>query len=80
MDDIALEGNIRDVARDVDYIRTEGEAIGLFLNNEKCKIISRSDTSNLTQAGTIYKFAILRPEDSTLLSAHLSRGSALDIR
>ena len=35
MDDIALEGNIRDVAKDVDHIRTEGEAIGLFLNNEK---------------------------------------------
>ena len=52
MDDIALGGNIRDVARDVDYIRTEGEAIGLFLNNEKCEIISRSDTSSLTQAGT----------------------------
>ena len=34
MDDIALGGNIRDVARDVDYIRTEGDAIGLFLNNE----------------------------------------------
>ena len=44
MDDIALGGNIRDVARDVDDIRTEGEAIGLFLNNEKCEIISRSDT------------------------------------
>ena len=70
MDDIALEGNIRDV--DVDYIRTEGESIGLFLNNEKCEIISRSDTSNLTHASTIYKFAILRPEDSTLLGAPLS--------
>ena len=54
MDDIALGGNIRDEARDVNHIRTEGEAIGLFLNNEKCEIISRSDTSNLTQAGTFY--------------------------
>ena len=76
MDDIV---NIRDVARDVDYIRTEGEAIVLFLNNENCEIISRSDTSNLTQAGTFYKFAILRPEDSTLLGTPLSRGSALDL-
>ena len=59
-------------------MRTKGEAIGLFLNNEKCEIISRSDTSTLTQAGTFYKFAILRPEDSTLLGAPLSRGSALD--
>ena len=49
-----------------------------FLNNEKCEIISRSDISNLTQAGTFYKFAILKPEDSTLLGAPLSRGSALD--
>ena len=47
MDDIALGGNIRDVARDIDYIRTEGEAIEHFLNNEKCEIISRSDTSIL---------------------------------
>ena len=78
MDDIALEGNIRDVARDVDYIRIEGEAIGLFLNNEKCEIISRSDTSTLTHAGNFYKFAILRPDDSTLLGAPLSRGSALE--
>ena len=31
MDNIALGGNIRDVARDVDHIRTEGEAIGLSL-------------------------------------------------
>ena len=66
MDDIALGGNIRNVARDVDHIRTEGKAIGLFLNNEKCEIISRSDTSNLNQTGTFYKFAILRPKDSTL--------------
>ena len=33
MDDIVLGGNIRDVARDTDDIRTEGEAIELFLNN-----------------------------------------------
>ena len=78
MDDIALGGNIPDVARDVDYIRTGGEAIGLFLKNEICEIISISDTSNLTQTGTFYKFSILRPEDSTLLSAPLSRGRALD--
>ena len=78
MDEIALGGNIRDVARDADYIRTEGEAKGLFLNNEKCDIISRSDTSTLTQAGTFYKFAIFREEDSTLLGAPLSRVSALD--
>ena len=78
MDEIAVEGNIHDVARYVDYIRTEGEAIGIFLNIEKCEIISRSHTSNLTQAGTFYKFTILRTDDITLLGAPLSRGSALD--
>ena len=34
MDDVTLGGNVHDVARDDDYIRTEGEAIRLFLNNE----------------------------------------------
>ena len=33
---------------------------------------------NLTQTGTFYKFVILRPEDSTLVGAPLSRGSALE--
>ena len=47
MNEIALGGNLRDVARDVDHIRTEGEAIGLYLKNEKCVIISRCDTLNL---------------------------------
>ena len=42
MDDIALEGNIRDVARDVDHIRTEGEAIWLFLNNQKCEVLAEA--------------------------------------
>ena len=78
MNDIALGDSIRDVARDVDYIRTEGEYIGLFHNIEKSETISRSDTSKLTQAGTFHKFAILRPEDNTLLGTSLSRGSALD--
>ena len=69
---------MRDIDRDADYIRIEGEDIGLILNNEKCEIISRSDTATLTQAGTFYKFAILRSEGSTSLGAPLSRGSALD--
>ena len=78
LDDIALEGNIRDVARDVGYIRTEGEDIELFLNNEKYEIISKSDTAKLTQASTFHKFTILRPVNSTLLGARLIIGSALD--
>ena len=78
MDDIALWRNVRDVARDVNYIRTEGEAIGLFFNIEKCEIIWRYDTSKLTQAGIFQKFAILSSENSILLGAPLSRVSALD--
>ena len=68
MDEIALGGNIRDAARDVDYIRIEGDAIEFFLNNENYEINLRSDTSNITQAGTFYKFAILISERSTLLA------------
>ena len=42
--------------------------------------ISISDTSTLTQAGTLYKFAILGSEGNTLLGAPLSRGSAIESR
>ena len=56
MDDITFGSNVRDVTRDVDHIRTEGEAIGLYLNNEKCEIISRSNTSKLTQAGSLWNW------------------------
>lgn len=53
------------------------EAIGLYLKNEKCDVISRSDTSNLTQAGMFNKFVALRQDDSILLDAPLSKGSVL---
>ena len=46
-DAIALGGKVRDIARDVDHIRTEGEDIGLYLNNERCEIIQDPTSPNL---------------------------------
>ena len=77
MDDIALGGNARDVTRDVEYIRTEGEAIGLSLTMKNARSFQDLITQLLPKQPS-FKIAILMPEDSTSLDAPLSRGSALE--
>ena len=72
MDDIDLGGNIRDVARDIDFIRTEGEAIELFLNNKKCEIISRSDARESDDLFEIY-FLNHRLNEVVCMATSLSR-------
>ena len=66
------------VSRDVELFKSEGETIGLVLNSAKCEVISKSNISNLTRSGPLKDFIALTIEESTLLGAPLSRGSALD--
>ena len=77
MDDITLGGKVNDVSRDVELFKSEGEAIGLVLNSAKCEVISKSNFSNLTHSGKLKDFIALTIEESTLLAAPISRGSAL---
>ena len=69
---------MNDVSWDVDLFKSEGEAIGLVLNAAKCEVISKSNISNLTRSDPFKDFVALTIEESTLLGAPLSRGSALD--
>ena len=78
MNDITLVGNVNDISRDVELFKSEGEAIGLVLNVSKCEVISKSNISNLIRSGPLRDFIALTIEESTLLDAPLSGGSALD--
>ena len=69
---------MKDVSWGVELFKSEAEAIGLVLNATKCEVISKSNISNLTRTGPLGDFITLPIEESTLLGAPLSRGSALN--
>ena len=75
MGDITLVVNVNDVSRDVELLKSEGEAIDLVLNVSKCEVISKSNISNITRSGSLRDFIAFLIEESTLLGTPLSRGT-----
>lgn len=75
LDDVTLGGKVEVVNSDVSLIMSNGNSIGLQLNQSKCEIIS---LSNIPPELLIGKFTHLQPTDSVLLGAPLMVGAALD--
>ena len=73
---MTLGGPIDKVAADVQSIITEGEAMGLCLNNVKCEIVAHQQT--VITDPTLRSFSRVNIEDVTLLGAQLFAGRVLD--
>ena len=76
LDDVTLGGSTDKVAADVQSIITEGEAMGLCLNNVKCEIVAHQQTVITDPA--LRSFSRVNIEDATLLGAPLFAGRVLD--
>jgi len=75
MDDLTLGAEASVVADDIEFIRSEGEAIGLRLNTSKCELINASRSH---PCHTFDGFIHLTPDEAILLGAPIIAGSALD--
>jgi len=73
LDDVTLGGSVDVVAAD---IQTEGEAMGLCLNNKKCEIIAYQQT--VISDPTLCSFNRVNVDDAELLGAPLFAGRVLD--
>ena len=74
--DVTLGGNDASLDNDVNIIIDKGKELGLELNFLKCELISA--TPLLTGHPIIGTFNRLQIEESTLLGAPLTTGSAMD--
>jgi len=76
LDDVTLGGSLDVVAADVQKIITEDQAMGLCLNNTKCKIIAHQQT--VIADPTLCSYTRVSIEDATLLGAPLFARRVLD--
>jgi len=77
LDDLTVAGNLDTVAKDISRIQSQGQAMGLTLNINKCELIADSGTS-VTDA-LLASFTRIPPEEASLLGAPLFQGQTLDV-
>ena len=76
LDDITLGGKVESLEKDVSTIMDNGVELGLDLNQNKCEVISSGPL--LIRHPVIGAFRRINIEESTLLGAPLTTGSAMD--
>jgi len=76
LDNVTLGGLVDVVAADIHTISTEGETMGLCLNNKKCEIIAHQQTMISDQ--TLCSFNRVNVDNAELLGAPLFARRVLD--
>lgn len=78
IDDGILGGNITDILHDIDIIKTDGQKIGMKLNESKCELITPDEEVIKTVRLTLPSVNCVKPRDAIVLGAPVGGSGAIN--